>query len=188
MAGAQSTGVLTTDAGLLEYDTAGGLACRPAFVLTLLDPKRHGWVKCKLGVVIRQFVGRSPRRSRAFAFAGQRSANCGFADCLSPRLCPPPNKMMQGAHRYFDAAFFREHSNDVSIRPATLEQFVDQVRIGSQARARRFVGQGLQDIVECFIHGAAPISNEHRTMFEHPSDNNRTGSLRAGCANLSRQA
>ena len=42
--------------------------------------------------------------------------------------------------------------------------------------------------VECFIHGAAPISNEHRTMFEHPSDNNRTGSLRAGCANLSRQA
>jgi hypothetical protein len=60
---------------------------------------------------------------------------------------------MNAARGYLDLAFFREYACDVNISPTTAAEFFNQFTVRFQARARRFVGQGIQDFSEFGVHG-----------------------------------
>ena len=54
---------------------------------------------------------------------------------------------MNSARSYLNLAFFREYACDVHVSPTTTAEFLDQFTVRLQARARRFVGQGIQDFL-----------------------------------------
>jgi hypothetical protein len=66
---------------------------------------------------------------------------------------------MNTAGGYLDLAFFREDAGDVHVRPTTTAEFFDEFTVRLQARARRFVGQGIQDFSEFGVHGK--VSSYH---------------------------
>jgi hypothetical protein len=55
---------------------------------------------------------------------------------------------MDGAGCRFYVAFFREYVGDLSKSSAAPTQFLDQVAVGLQARARGFLRQAVEDILK----------------------------------------
>jgi|SRR5580658_5761709 hypothetical protein len=59
---------------------------------------------------------------------------------------------MNTAGGYLDLTFFREDAGDVHVRPTTTAEFFDEFTVRLQARARRFLGKGIQDFSEFGVH------------------------------------
>ncbi len=60
---------------------------------------------------------------------------------------------MHAARGYLNLAFFREYCCDVNVSPTTAAELFDKFTVRFHARARRFVGQGIQDFSEFGVHG-----------------------------------
>jgi hypothetical protein len=59
---------------------------------------------------------------------------------------------MNAACGYLDLAFFSEYVGDVPVRPATTAELLDEFVVRLQSRARRFVGQRVQNGAGFGIH------------------------------------
>jgi hypothetical protein len=60
---------------------------------------------------------------------------------------------MNSACGYLDLAFFSEYVGDVPVRPATTAEIQDEFAVWLQSRARRFIGQRVQNGSGFGVHG-----------------------------------
>ena len=63
---------------------------------------------------------------------------------------------MYAAGGYLNLAFFAKYVRDVSVVPPASSEFLDEFSVWLQARARRFVRQGVQDVPDFGAHGRFP--------------------------------
>ena len=60
---------------------------------------------------------------------------------------------MNPTRGYLNLAFLTKNLRDVTVRPTAAPEFADEFSVRLQARARRFVGQAVEDFLEFGVHG-----------------------------------